>query len=103
MRTMLKFSIPIDHGNDVIRTGKIGKVFEQLMQELSPEAAYFYPEAGQRAGIMVFNLQDESGVAGAVERFAFGLHANVDLTPVMNSDDLQKALGGLEAIVNDYS
>jgi hypothetical protein len=51
---------------------------------------------------MVFNMQDETGVAGAVERFCFGLHASVELTPVMNADDLQKALGGIEAIVKNY-
>ena len=31
MRTMIRFKFPVDPGNDIIRTGKIGKVFEQLM------------------------------------------------------------------------
>jgi hypothetical protein len=102
MRTMLKFSIPVEAGNEAIRTGKIGKVFEQLMQELSPEAAYFYADAGLRTGIIVFNMQDESGVVGAVERLSFGLRANVALTPVMTAEDLQKGLGGIEAILKNY-
>jgi hypothetical protein len=103
MRTMLRFKFPVDAGNDIIRTGKIGKVFEQLTADLKPEAAYFYPEAGERGGIMVFDMQDESWIAGVVERFSFGLHAKIELMPVMNQDDLQKALAGIEEIVKNYA
>jgi len=99
---MLRFRLPVDAGNDVIRSGKIGKVFEQLMADLKPEAAYFYPVAGERGGVIVFNMQDESWVAGVVERLAFGLHATVELTPVMNADDLQKALGRMEEVLKNY-
>ena len=102
MRTMLKFRLPVDAGNEVIRTGKIGKVFEQLMADLKPEAAYFYPEAGERTGVMVFDMQDETWVAGVVERLAFGLHGTVEMTPCMNADDLQKALGRMDEIVKNY-
>jgi hypothetical protein len=102
MRAMLRFKVPIESGNDVIRTGKIGKDFEQLMADLKPEAAYFCPEGGERAGIMVFDMQDASWVAGVVERFSFGLHASVELTPVMNADDLQKALASIDEIVKNY-
>jgi hypothetical protein len=102
MRMMLRFKFPVDAGNDVIRTGRIGKFFEQVMADLKPEAAYFYPEAGERGGIVVFNMQDETWVAGVVERFSFGLHASVELMPVMNADDLQKALASVEEIVKNY-
>jgi hypothetical protein len=101
---MIKFKIPVDRGNDVIRTGKINSVFEQLMPDLKPEAVYLYPdiEDGQRSGMMVFDLQDPSEIAGVVERFAFGLHATVQLTPVMVPEDLRKALATVPRIVENY-
>jgi hypothetical protein len=100
---MVRFTFPVDPGNDLIRSGKVGKIVEQLMADLKPEAAYFYPEDGARGGIMVFDMQDASGVAGVVERFSLGLHAKVELMPVMNPDDLQKALAGIEDIVKNYA
>ena len=102
MRIMVKFSFPVDTGNTAIRTGKVEKFFQQIMEDLKPEAAYLYPEEGERGGIIVFDMQDATWVAGVVERFSFGLHAHVQLTPVMVPEDLQKALAGVEDIVKNY-
>jgi len=44
MRVMIKFAFPADAGNDSARTGKIEKVFQGLLEELKPEAAYFFPK-----------------------------------------------------------
>jgi hypothetical protein len=52
---------------------------------------------------MVFDMPDASWVAGVVERFSFGLHAKIELTPVMNQDDLQTAPAGIEDIVKNYT
>ena len=43
MRMMLKFRFPVETGNEAIRSGKVAKVFERIMEELKPEAAYFFP------------------------------------------------------------
>lgn len=102
MRTMARFHFPPSSGNEVIRSGKINKVFEQLMADLKPEAAYFYPEQGERGGILVFDMQDASFVAGVIERFSFGLQAKVELFPVMGPDDLQKGLSMVPDIVQRY-
>ncbi len=53
MRVMIKFTFPIDTGNDAIRSGKVGKIFKQIAQELKPEAAYFFPQGGERGGLIV--------------------------------------------------
>ena len=44
MRVMIKFRFPVDAGNSAIRSGKVEKVFQQIQEELKPEAAYFFPE-----------------------------------------------------------
>jgi hypothetical protein len=43
MRVMIKFAIPVQAGNDGVRSGKIEKVFQGILEELKPEAAYFFP------------------------------------------------------------
>ncbi len=49
-------------------------------------------------------LEDKNAVliADTVERFFFGLNAKVELTPVMNGEDLHKALSGVPNIVENY-
>ena len=41
MRIMIKFTFPVDAGNDAIRSRKLEKVFKQIAEEPKPEAAYF--------------------------------------------------------------
>ena len=43
MRIMVKFWVPAEAGNAAIRNGKLEKVFGQLLEDLKPEAGYFYP------------------------------------------------------------
>ncbi len=102
MRIMVKFSVPVEAGNAAIRSGKLEKVFEQLLEDLKPEAGYFYPGGGERAGFFIVNMEDSWQVADTVERFFFGLNAKMELTPVMNGEDLHKALSGVPNIVERY-
>jgi len=103
MRVMVKFRFPVESGNEAIRSGKVAKVFERIMEELKPEAAYFFPEGGQRAGLYVLDMRDSSQVAETAERFFFGLNASIEMTPVMAAEDLQKGLSGVEDIVKNYA
>jgi hypothetical protein len=103
MRMMARFHFPLDTGNDTVKSGKVGKVFEQMIADLRPEAVYLYPEQGERGGIFVFDMTDSSMVAGVVERFSFGLNAKIELIPVMNGADLQKGLANVGEIVKNYA
>jgi len=103
MRMMVTFSFPNDSGNDVVSSGKIAQIFDKLMADIKPEAAYMYPVNGQRGGHVIINMTDSSEVAGVAERFWFGLKANVTMTPVMAPDDLQKGLGGVGDIVKRFA
>ncbi len=103
MRVMVKFRFPVESGNEAIRSGKVAKVFERIMEELKPEAAYFFPEGGQRAGLYVLDMRDSSQVAETAERFFFGLNASIEMTPVMTADDLRKGLSGMDDIVKNYA
>jgi hypothetical protein len=95
MRVMIKFAFPIDAGNAAIRTGKVEKVFQQLMEDLKPEAAYFHAVDGDRGGFFVVNMQESSQIAEIAERLFFGVNAKIVLVPVMTAVDLRKGLSGV--------
>ena len=102
MRVMVKFSFPVDAGNAAIRTGKVEKVFQQLIEDLKPEAAYFHAVDGDRGGFFVVNMQDSSQIADIAERLFFGLSAKIELVPVMTADDLRKGLSGVQGTIQRY-
>ncbi len=92
MRMMLKFTIPVEKGNAVIRDGSLGKTMETILTKLKPEAAYFAPIDGMRCGMLFFDMKDASQIVEAVEPFFLNLNAETELVPVMNGDDLRKGL-----------
>jgi len=47
-------------------------------------------------------MQESSQVAEIAERFFYGMNAKIEMTPVMNADDLQKALSGVQQTVHRY-
>jgi len=102
MRVMIKFAFPVEVGNAAIRDGKVEKVFQGILEELKPEAAYFFPEGGERAGIFVVNMTESSQVAEIGERFFFGLNARIEMVPVMTAEDLRTGLSGIQGIVQRY-
>ncbi|MGE5271177.1 MAG: DUF3303 family protein [Thiohalocapsa sp.] len=102
MRVMVKFSFAVDGGNVAIKSGKVEKVIQQLMAELKPEAAYFFPD-GDRGGFIVVNMDDSSQIVQIAERFFFGLSARVEMVPVMAAEDLQRGLSAARDIVERYS
>jgi len=102
MRVMIKFALPVEASNEAIRSGKLQKVFQQLTEDLKPEAGYFFPTGGERGGFFVVDMRESSQIAEIAERFFFGLNAKVEFVPVMAADDLQKALSGVPGTIQRY-
>ncbi len=92
MRMMLRWTVPVERGNETIKDGSLARTLESLLDELKPEAAYFWPENGERGGMMVFDMADPSQIPQIAEPLFLNVDAAVDFAPVMNADDLKKAL-----------
>ncbi len=92
MRMMLRWTVPVERGNEAIKDGTLSQTIESLIDELKPEAAYFWPENGERGGMMVFDMADPTQIPQIAEPLFLKLDAAVDFAPVMNADDLKKAL-----------
>jgi hypothetical protein len=92
MRMMLKFTLPVEKGNQAFKDGSLGKTLESLTKKLKPEAAYFGPSNGKRSGMMFFDLAEPSQIVEIAEPLFSNLNAEVEIVPVMNGDDLRKGL-----------
>ena len=92
MRMMLRWTVPVEKGNETIRDGSLATTIQTLLEELEPEAAYFWPENGERAGMIVFDMADTTQIPQIAEPLFMNLDAAVEFLPVMNADDLKEAL-----------
>ena len=95
MRVMLRVSFPVEQGNKAIKDGSLAKTVAAFVERVKPEASYFFPNGGKRSALFVFDMQESSQIAPTAEGFFDALHAEVELTPVMNLDDLKKGLQNL--------
>jgi len=92
---MLRWTVPVEKGNAMIDDGSMGKVIEAVMAKTKPEAAYFLAEDGKRSGILFFDLKEPADIPRIAEMLFRGANATVEFVPVMNADDLKKALTSL--------
>ena len=92
MRVLLKIHIPTAKGSAALRDGSMQRTMEEFMSAVHPEAAFFAPEGGLRTAFIVFDMQDPSDMPPLLEPFFSTFEANVELTPVMNADDLRAGL-----------
>ena len=92
MRTMLKFTLPTQETNPLIRDGSIAQTIETILGNLQPEAGYFCPLDGKRGGYLVFNMEDETDLVTKLEPFWLELGATIETFPVLNTDDLRAGL-----------
>jgi hypothetical protein len=89
MRFIVKVSMPVEAGNAQAKNGF--KVMPEILEQIKPEAAYFYEEGGKRTCLIIVNVADESEIPAISEPFFLALNASVELHPAMVPEDLMKA------------
>lgn len=89
MRTMMKVSIPVESGNKGVREGLLPKTVQQFVDKMKPEACYFAAESGKRTAYLIFDLKDPTMIPSVAEPFFMALNASIELTPVMNLEDMK--------------
>lgn len=103
MRMMMKFSMAGEKGNELIKKGTLGKTMQSILSELKPEAAYFGTENGLRTGFLFLNLNDASQIPAIAEPFFLAFNATVSFQPVMNAEDVGKAMAGIGPVAQKYA
>jgi len=102
MRMLLKASIPVESGNANVKSGSLGSKIESILAEQKPEAAYFTLDNGMRTGFIFLDIQDSSQLPAILEPWFLAFNASIELTPVMNGEDLGKAGPDIGAAVEKY-
>jgi len=100
MRFLIKVSIPVEAGNDAARKGF--DMIPAILEEQKPEAAYFVVTGGQRTALIFVNMDDPSELPKIAEPYFLAFNANIEVTPAMVAEDLQKAGPSIEAAVQKY-
>ncbi|MFD7769455.1 hypothetical protein [Streptomyces sp. NPDC059787] len=95
MRVLLKATMDTEKTNELIRSGKMTEVMKEALDRLQPEAAYFGPVGGQRTALLVFDLADSSEMPPLNEPFFTEMNARVEMTPIMNAEDMRKGLSAM--------
>ncbi|MFJ5774964.1 hypothetical protein [Streptomyces sp. NPDC093094] len=96
MRLLIKANVDTERGNEAIRSGKMPELLRQTVERIKPEAVYFGPMDGHRSILLVVDLADSSEIPPVVDGLFTDLNAYVEVTPVMNMDDLQKGLSRIQ-------
>jgi hypothetical protein len=96
MKMLLQVKIPHESFNAAVRDGSVGKKIQSILDATKPEAAYFTNIDGQRAVIMIINLEDPSKVPSFAEPWFLQFNADCQFRIVMTPDVLAKA--GLEEL-----
>src|SRR5579875_1208016 len=92
MRMLLTVRIPTEKGSAALKDGTVERAVRDISERLHPEAMYFLPLGGRRAMLVVFDMTDASQIVPVAEPLFTAVDAEVELTPIMNLDDLGKGL-----------
>ncbi len=101
MRFMVKVSIPVEAGNAAAKEGF--QVIRTILEQQKPEAAYFIAEGGRRTGILIIDMADASDLPRIAEPWFLALNADLEATPAMVPEDLQKAAAAIEQAVKSFA
>ena len=96
MRMMLRLQVPAEAGSQAMRSGRIGQVMQDLVKRVQPEAAYFHGQNGMRGASIIFDLEDPASMPAIAEPLYQELSANVEFLPVMDMEDMQRALADVQ-------
>ncbi len=88
MHLILRFSIPVQKGNEAVSDGSLALALKSLVKKVKPEAAYFHLDDGCRAGTIVFEATDQLHMAEINEPLFEKLDAKIDIQPAISLEEL---------------
>jgi hypothetical protein len=92
MRVLLKAHFDTEKSNEAVRSGTLGKLIQESVEQIKPEAAYFTADEGDRTAFLVFDLKDVSQMPAISEPFFLNLGAKITYSTLRNLEDVEKGL-----------
>ena len=88
MRLMLRFTIPVEKGNEAKADGSLSEAIKGLIDQVQPEAAYFHLQDGKCAGTIFFEESDQARMAVINEPLFAKLNAAIEIQPAVSLEEL---------------
>jgi hypothetical protein len=92
MRVLFKVQIPVESGNEAIKSGVMAATIRGFAERAKPEAMYFSLADGWRTMYAVVDMVSSADMVRMGEAFFMELDASIEMTPCMNMDDLMAGL-----------
>jgi len=102
MRFLVKATIPVKAGNELVGDPQFGKRMESILSDIKPEAVYFAIEGGQRTIYLITNVKEASQTPAIAEPLWLSLKANVEFIPLMDQADMDRALPSIVQAAKKY-
>ena len=102
MRFLVRARMDVEAANALARAGKLGSTIQSILEDLRPEAAYFVADDGQRTAYLFLDMQDPSQLPAVAEPWFLAFNADIEATPAMVAEDLEKAGPAIEQAVKKY-
>ena len=84
MKFLVRATMPVEAGNALVRNPNFGKIMQDVLADLKPEAVYYAVERGQRTIYFVVNFADASEIPRIVEPLWLTMKADIDFIPAMD-------------------
>jgi hypothetical protein len=91
MRVMVRVVFPAEAGTRAVQDPNFIKNMQGFIENNKAEAAYFSPSNGERSATFVIDMPSTDMMPVIAEPF-FRMGARVEMSPVMNFEDLKKGL-----------
>lgn len=101
MRMLFIARIPHEPFNSLVVEGNAGDQIQKILEDIKPEAVYFTELEGQRAAVMIINIDTPSQVPAIAEPFFLSFNADCEFHIVMSPEDLGQA--GLDELGKKWS
>ena len=89
-------------GNALVHNPNIGKIIEDIMSDLKPEAAYFCLDDGQRTMYLDVEVDDVTKLPGMCEPLWLALKADIKWIPALRQEEFANARPGVEQAAQKY-
>jgi hypothetical protein len=96
MRMLMTVKFPNTEFNAAIRYNSASHTITRILDECAAEAVYFTEIDGQRAVILVLNVEDPTQIPRLAEPWFLKFNAAVEFKIAMTPEDIRKA--GLEEL-----
>jgi hypothetical protein len=91
MLVMVRAIFPTEAGNRAVKDPNFIKNIQGFIENNKAEAAYFTTINGERSGNFIIDIPSADMMPAIAEPF-FEMGARVEMSPVMNFEDLKKSL-----------